>query len=128
MTAGTSTRDILERLKTLRKEMALRQENIAERIGVDRSTYVRKERGAIPITTEEWIKLAKVLNREPSYFFICAPKAAETGLAMRERLLLKLYRSLRVNEQDEMICAVYMKLRNIRRKAVQETLRRLREA
>jgi len=130
MVGTLTTIDILGRLKTLRKEMALRQESLAERLGVDRSTYIRKERGAIPITTDEWLKLAKALERDPSYFFLCSPKpgSAEAGLAGRERLLLKLYRSLRVNEQDDMISAVYLKLRSIRRKAVQDTLRMLREA
>lgn len=127
--AGTvTTLDILDRLKALRKELALRQESLAARLGVDRSTYVRKERGAIPITTDEWLKLAKALDREPSYFFVCATKPSEAGLAVRERVLLKLYRSLRVHEQDDMISAVYMKLRSIRRKAVQDSLRMLREA
>ncbi len=127
MTGTVTTIDILDRLKALRKELALRQESLAERLGVDRSTYVRKERGTIPITTDEWVKIAKALDREPSYFFVC-PKPVETGLEVRERLLLRLYRSLRVHEQDDMITAVHMKLRSIRRKAVQDTLRMLREA
>lgn len=84
--AGTvTTLDILDRLKALRKELALRQESLAARLGVDRSTYVRKERGAIPITTDEWLKLAKALDREPSYFFVCSTKPSEAGLAVRER-------------------------------------------
>ena len=62
-------REVLERLRALREELALNQDYLAKRVGVDRTTYVRKERGVIPITTEEWIKLAAAMDREPSYFF-----------------------------------------------------------
>ena len=120
----------MARLRSLRKEMALRQEHLAGRLGVDRSTYVRKERGAIPITTDEWLKLAKALRADPSYFFRSStkPAAEEGGLALRERLLLKFYRALKIKEQNDMVLTVYLKFKGIRRKAVQDALRMLREA
>mgnify|MGYP003482171750 CR=1 FL=1 len=117
-------REVLERLRALREELALRQDYLAKRVGVDRTTYVRKERGVIPITTEEWIKLAAAMDREPSYFF-GADAASEPGLPVREALLLRLYRALRPAEQEDFVCAVYLKCRSIRRKAVQETLKLL---
>ena len=117
-------REVLERLRALREELALRQDYLAKRVGVDRTTYVRKERGVIPITTEEWIKLAAAMDREPSYFF-AGGAAVKPALAKREMLLLRLYRSLRPPEQDDFVCAVHLKCRSIRRKAVQETLKLL---
>lgn len=115
----------LERLRSLREELDLRQDYLAERVGVDRTTYVRKERGAIPITTEEWVKLAEAMDREPSYFFAW-DKADEPGQGSKEALLLRLYRSLRPAEQEDFVCAVYLKCMGIRRKAVRETLKLLR--
>ena len=117
-------REVLERLRALREELALRQDYLAKRVGVDRTTYVRKEQGVIPITTEEWIKLAAAMDREPAYFF-AGGAAVKPALAKREALLLRLYRSLRPAEQEDFVCAVYLKCRSIRRKAVQETLKLL---
>jgi len=124
------TGDILARLKELREELVLRQEHLAARIGVDRSTYVRKERGAIPITTAEWLKLANALGRDPSFFFSATgkPLMAWSDLAPRERNLIRFYRTLRPAEQDDLFCTVYLRFKSIRRKAAQESLRRLAEA
>ncbi|MBI2400782.1 MAG: helix-turn-helix transcriptional regulator [Deltaproteobacteria bacterium] len=118
---------VLERLKSLREELAMRQDYVATRVGVDRTTYLRKEGGSVPITTDEWIKIAGVMGADPSYFFsACDEIRPQPELAPRERLLLRLYRSLRPAEQDDLLCAVYAKCRHIRRKAVQESLKLLR--
>jgi len=107
--------------------MHLGQEYMAKCLGVDRTTYVRKERGSIPITTEEWIKLAEATEKDPSYFFQCAdPPAEEEGDESAEVLLVKLYRALTEQERDEMICAMHLMLKGIRRHAVRSTLARLR--
>lgn len=118
-----SAQDVLNRLKSLREELALRQDYLARRVGVDRTTYVRKEGGAIPITTEEWIKLANAMGREPSYFFSAGGKHKPE--ANREALLVRLYRSLRPAEQEDLVCAVYTQCRCIRRKAVRDSLKML---
>lgn len=124
---GSSVQKVLTRLKSLREELALRQDYVAERVGIDRTTYLRKEGGSVPITTDEWIKIAGAMGAEPSYFFsACEEIKPQLELAPRERLLIRLYRSLRPVEQDDFVCAVYFKCRHIRRKAVQDSLRLLR--
>lgn len=124
---GSSVQKVLKRLKSLREELDLRQGYLAASVGVDRSTYVRKEGGSVPITTEEWIRIAGAMGADPSYFFsACDEKKPRMELAPRERLLVRLYRSLRPAEQDDLVSAVYFKCRHIRRKAVQDTLRFLR--
>jgi transcriptional regulator with XRE-family HTH domain len=124
---SSSVQKVLKRLKALREELALRQDYIAGRVGVDRSTYVRKEGGSVPITTEEWIMIAGAMGADPSYFFsACDEKEPRPEPPVRERLLLRLYRSLRPAEQEDLVCAVYCKCRHIRRKAVQDTLKLLR--
>ncbi|HLE18133.1 MAG TPA: helix-turn-helix transcriptional regulator [Syntrophales bacterium] len=124
---GSSVQKVLKRLKSLREELALRQDYVAGRVGVDRTTYLRKEGGSVPITTDEWIKIAGAMGADPSYFFSsCDEIKPQPELAPRERLLLRLYRSLRPAEQEDFVCAVYCKCRHIRRKAVQDSLKLLR--
>ena len=120
-----TTKEILGRLKRLRTEMDLRQEHMARCLGVDRTTYVRKERGSIPITTEEWIKLAEVTEKDPSFFFK-HQGSVEDSAEGREALLVKLYRALTAEERDELLCGVHLMLKGIRRKTVRNTLERLR--
>jgi transcriptional regulator with XRE-family HTH domain len=60
---------VLQRLKILRKTQYFRQEDISKKLKIARSTYARKENGTIPITTEEWLKLADVMDVEVDYFF-----------------------------------------------------------
>ncbi len=117
----SSTKEILLRLRVLRMEKRLRQSYLARRLGIDRTTYARKEKGTIPITTEEWLKIAGALDEEMDYFFI-SPDSADGG---RERLLLKLYRSLSPEEQSDLVASIRLMLKGIRKKAVQDTLERL---
>ena len=49
-------------LKTLRKERNLTQSDVAERIGIDRSTYAYYERGATKPDFECILKLCKIYN------------------------------------------------------------------
>lgn len=123
-----SAKEVLGRLKALREELSLRQEYLARRVGVDRTTYVRKELGAIPITTDEWIKLAKAMGTEPAYFFSSGAARGAQLLAEKEALLVRLYRALRPAERADLICAVHTRCRSIRRKAVRETLRLLADS
>lgn len=123
------TRDILDRLKTARTRKALRQDYVARCLGIDRTTYVRKEMGVIPITTDEWLKLADALEEEPAYFFtISTARLNESAMDVREMLLVRLYRSLKTDEREELVCCLHLMLKGIRRKGVRETLDRLRQA
>jgi transcriptional regulator with XRE-family HTH domain len=115
------TKEILRRLRVLRQEKRLRQEYLARQLGIDRTTYARKESGSIPIKTDEWLKLAEAMNEEMVYFF--TPSASNIGA--RERLLLKLYRSLSLKEQNDLLVCIRLVLKGIRRKKVQDTLNRL---
>lgn len=120
--------DILKRLKTLREEKDLRQEYIARRLGLDRTTYVRKENGAIPITTDEWLKIAQAMEKDPSYFFSKLDAFCELDRDLKEQLIQKLYRALKKKEQEEFISHVCRALKDIRRPAVQEILEILSKA
>jgi transcriptional regulator with XRE-family HTH domain len=47
-----SKKEILKRLKVLREEKRLRQGHLARRLGIDRSTFTKKENGTVPITEQ----------------------------------------------------------------------------
>lgn len=120
-------KDILKRLKTLRQEAGVSQGALAFRLGIGRSTYVRKEQGAIPITTDEWLGLAEALGKDPAYFFASQAPRAEGLLDYREAALLTLYRALRPEEKRDMIAAVVLLLKAIKRKEVAQAVERLRK-
>jgi len=120
-----STDQILRRLRTLREAKYLKQEYVARRMGIDRTTYIRKEKGYIPITTDEWLKLADAMDKEPAYFFSANSAAGQAGpdvLEEGERLLLELYRSLKRDEREDMACCLRLMLKGVKRKEVREAL------
>ncbi len=119
--------NVLRRLKALRNQRALSQYDLAAALGVNRSTYVRKEQGHIPITTEEWIKLAAFMGVEASYFF--ADEGADTQVLEdgKAETLASFYSSLDVMEQEDLLTLIIIAFKGIKRKKVRETLARLKK-
>jgi len=60
--------DILCKIKHMRKAKYLTPADMAERLGVERTTYIRKESGDIPVTLKEFLLIADILNIPPEYF------------------------------------------------------------
>lgn len=60
---------ILENLRMVRKTKGVKQSVLADALGCDSANYSRKERGQIPITTEEWFKISTILNEPIGSFF-----------------------------------------------------------
>lgn len=52
-------------LQILRKNSGLGQEEIAKKLGISRSTYIKIEKGESPLTGERLRKLAELLNTTP---------------------------------------------------------------
>ncbi|MEE9614223.1 MAG: helix-turn-helix domain-containing protein [Thermodesulfobacteriota bacterium] len=130
-----STEEILRRLRNLREERFLRQESLAGQLGIDRSTYARKEGGDIPITTGEWLKLAEIMGADISYFFGPPPPPPPPTTAAggnvdgtQGKLLLQLYNSLSPEERQDLVAGIHLLLKGIRKKKVREALERLVEA
>ncbi|MEW6214785.1 MAG: helix-turn-helix transcriptional regulator [Nitrospirota bacterium] len=61
--------EILKRVREIRKAKGIKQEYLARELGMDRTNYSRKERGMIPMTVEEFLKVAKILEISPFQFF-----------------------------------------------------------
>ncbi|MFZ3073402.1 MAG: helix-turn-helix transcriptional regulator [Thermodesulfobacteriota bacterium] len=133
-----STKDILKRLRTVREEKLLSQVHLAKRLNIDRTTYIRKEKGHIPITTEEWMKIAAAMDKEPSYFFDSGrerPRGTRevpmrsmgrsgSGEAVEEpeRLVIALWRTLNAEEKRDFAACLRLIFRGVRKKKVQGTL------
>lgn len=127
------TGDVLGRLRQLRKKKGLSQGDIARRLSIDRTTYVRKELGLIPITTEEWLKLAIEMDEGPCYFFRTSAmransSASRASAGIIERALVDLYRSFSQEEKKYLISVIRLTLKGIRRKTVKRSLDRLSAA
>ncbi len=132
-----STEQILKRLRAVREAKYLKQEYVARKMGIDRTTYIRKEKGNIPITTEEWLKLAHAMNKEPSYFFSCNSGSGtdahlhedpiENGCDKKELVLLELYRSLSAEERRDIARCLRVVLKSVMTAGVLEAIDRLAE-
>ncbi|MDO8426327.1 MAG: helix-turn-helix transcriptional regulator [Deltaproteobacteria bacterium] len=61
-------KEMLDRLKALRKEKNLGQEYIAEQLGIDSTTYIEKENGLIPMTIKEWLQISNIAEVKLLYF------------------------------------------------------------
>src|SRR3989337_854044 len=119
-----STKDILKRLRTVREEKLLSQVQLAGRLDIDRTTYIRKEKGHIPITTEEWIKIAAAMDKEPSYFFDSGRERPRKSEAAEEpeRLVLALWMTLNAEEKRDFTAFLRLIFRGGKKKKVQGTL------
>ncbi len=122
----SKTKKILARLRELREAKGFRQGYIATRLGIDRTTYVRKELGLIPITTGEWVKLAEFMNVEGADFFFSAASPCQPELVTKEKSLIDIYRSLRIEEKKDFLAVITVMLKGIKRKKVRAALEKFR--
>lgn len=74
--------EILDRLRVVREAKMLSQDDLARRLGIDRTTYVRKENGRIPVTTEEWLKISRIIEEDVEFFFQGPAAAPRMAMAM----------------------------------------------
>ncbi len=93
-------------LRTARLSRGLRQDDLAEQLGVDRSTIARYERGTRSMSVGTLIQVAQLLSRPATIFLpgIYANEGLHTALQVLERrpdLLPRVIELLRVSLQDE---------------------------
>ena len=60
--------DMLQRLKTLRKDKNIKEEHLAEELGIDAETYADKEKGDIQFSLKEWLVMSNIMNVRLFYF------------------------------------------------------------
>ena len=73
------------KLISIRKTKKITQKQIANLIGMEQTTYSRKERGISPITIAEWERIAKAL--EVSIEKIVEPNNNDTQSFFNEKAL-----------------------------------------
>lgn len=118
-----NTRVILYRLKLVREERGLRQDEMARCLDIDRTTYLRKEKGQIPISTEEWLLISEILDKDPTHFFIDTDMSLEESpTELQEHLISKLYRALNEEERRDFLFTIRLILKGVENKEVSETL------
>lgn len=61
---------MLHKLHLIRKEKGFTQKDMALALECKKDDYAFKENGKAPISTEEWLKIAKALNTPVGTFFI----------------------------------------------------------
>lgn len=118
-----NTRIILYRLKKAREDSGLRQDEMARSLDIDRTTYLRKEKGQIPISTEEWLIISEILDKDPTHFFIDTDMSLEESpTELQEHLISKLYRALDEEERRDFLFTIRLILKGVENKEVSETL------
>lgn len=127
---------ILYRLKSTRESALLSQDFVANKLGINRTTYTKKELGFIPISTDEWLLLSEILDKDLSYFFNSEQSTkylnkynSNTKEAVEdEKHLLTLYRSLERDEKNDLIASIKLLLKRVNRKKVRQSLKELTDA
>lgn len=66
-------REILRRLRVLRTGNKFSQKEMAQFIGCKEIEYAKKEKGELPISTEEWLKISEALGIPVEDFFLNIP-------------------------------------------------------
>lgn len=55
---------VKEKLKRARTEKGFSQQDVAKYLNINQTGYSRRENGSIPVTDEEWERIAKLLSVE----------------------------------------------------------------
>lgn len=118
-----STQEILRRLRTLREKKVLKQDQLAGRLGIDRTTYARKEKGYIPITTDEWVRISAAMDTDIAYFFNSSGDGAKASPDEEKAIVLvKTLNSLSFEERSAIIAGLRHILKVAGKKKVRDAL------
>ena len=100
-----TSRDTLAHKEVCVKRKKLKQDEIAKHLGIDRTTYLRKEKGQIPLTAEEFLLIADFLELNLLQVSLQNPHLHYSTLMMTgtrlkdENLLIRIYRLLNNDER-----------------------------
>ncbi len=120
-----------ENLRTLRKNFKLTQQEVADILGIDRSTYTFYEAGKSTPSKENIIKLCDIFNVTVGYLFGVEKNCPELKVAnpsdqigesveglneisRKEKFILMAYRSLDSEKKEQFIEAVKNLLRELK--------------
>lgn len=100
-----------ERLRTLRKQSRLTQQQVADRLNLHRTTYTKYETGVVAPDREGLLRLAELfgvtvdylVGRESGVTAVAEGSGDVLHLSLQEQKLLQLYRQLTYTEQQELL-------------------------
>ncbi len=126
-----NTTEILSRIRKLREEKQLKQDDLAKHLGIDRTTYLRKEKGQIPLTTDELLLIAEFLDEPPAGFltkpsFDTLPGSGGGNLDENENIILSIYRLLSSDERHDLLFSLRLILKGVENKSARKLLKEIK--
>ena len=106
--AGTA---FSERLRRLRKEAHLTQQDVADTLRIHRTTYTKYETGVVTPDQQGLLDLAKLYEVSVDYLLgnsevrceMADAKGVWMDLSLQEQMLVQLYRQLDGKEKDDLL-------------------------
>lgn len=96
-----------DKIKRIRKDKKLSQEDLAHELGLDQSQYSRREKGEIPFVPNEIVKISKVLKTSVAFLF--GEETGNQNVSIDEKLIQQY--ELRIKEKEEMIALLKSKIK-----------------
>lgn len=105
------------KLYELRVQKDIRQEEMADLVGVGQATYSRKERGITDVTMEEWILMAKILEVKVEDIYRPNSRTVTTSRKTTNKLTnLPLYIVNQIDQLKKENAALKEELKNLKNK------------
>ncbi|POY40357.1 hypothetical protein C3L50_06840 [Flavobacterium alvei] len=98
-----------ETIKAIRDEKKLSQGYLAFELGLDQSQYSRREKGEIPFTPNEIVKISKLLESSVAYLFGEETTINQT-VSIDEKLIEQY--ELRIKEKEEIIALLKSQIKS----------------
>lgn len=109
-----------DRLRTLRKETHLTQQDVADTLRIHRTTYTKYETGAVAPDQQGLLDLAKLFEVSVDYLLGNSDVRCEVSdnkkgvwmdLTLQEQMLVQIYRQLGGDERDDLLNRVQKEFR-----------------
>ena len=103
-----------ERLRMLRKQCRLTQQQVADRLSLHRTTYTKYETGVVAPDREALVRLSELfgvsvdylVGREAEVVAVAEGSGEVIHLSLQEQKMLQMYRQLTYAEQQELLLKV----------------------
>ena len=100
-----------ERLRMLRKQCRLTQQQVADRLSLHRTTYTKYETGVVAPDREALVRLSELfgvsvdylVGREAEVVAVAEGSGEVIHLSLQEQKMLQMYRQLTYAEQQELL-------------------------
>lgn len=100
-----------ERLRALRKEAHLTQQQVADILRIHRTTYTKYETGVVAPDQQGLLELAKLFEVSVDYLLghgavhseVAEKKGVEMDLTLQEQMLVQMFRQMNYTEQQQLV-------------------------